>query len=283
MSDVELPNYPYDLEELKIIDRLLEKIPKYRKRIAVLRKEIDELARHVSDKGAFSNIVEIESLVCKAFYLDMENRPFNTTDAHTISRLKAEIAWHGTIKNRNIPCEICGENRTIDKCHIIPAKFGGLKMDENLLYLCPTHHRLFDRFMLSKHEWAIIDWDRKSEASKKYALKVIFDAQKKFWAKVESGENEKIALYDINEKPFIEYIANEIGKLFAPGKMIKRASIYMMLNKNIREASKKVLAGLIENKVIIQIKERGCNMLLLASPKFEVTPDIVLRIWQCIG
>lgn len=45
-------------------------------------------------------------------------------------------------------CEIC--NFTIcEQAHIIPARFNGPKRPSNLLQLCPNHHTLFDRNLLS--------------------------------------------------------------------------------------------------------------------------------------
>ena len=119
--------------------------------------EIEALVRQAVKAGAFHDIQKIDKLITKTFYIDCENRPFNSCDSDTIGRLLAEVTWHGNIKNRNVPCEICGENRSIDRCHIIPTKLGGSAMADNILFLCPTHHRLLDRFMLSKAEWTVIN------------------------------------------------------------------------------------------------------------------------------
>jgi hypothetical protein len=53
-------------------------------------------------------------------------------------------------------CEICGEDRAIDFCHIKPAEEGGLTAKENTLILCPTHHRLYDAGKLSPDEFTKI-------------------------------------------------------------------------------------------------------------------------------
>lgn len=45
-------------------------------------------------------------------------------------------------------CQICGEHRAVDYCHIVPASEGGPVSEDNCLVLCPTHHRLFDRDLL---------------------------------------------------------------------------------------------------------------------------------------
>jgi len=275
------PEYPYDLEELKQIERLLEKVPLYQAKIAELSEAIETLSRQAVRAGAFSDIHKIDKLITKAFYIDCENRPFNTCDSETISRLLAEVAWHGEIKNRNIPCEVCGENRSTDRCHIIPSRLGGTAEANNILILCPTHHRLLDRFMLSKAEWAVIDWERKSVPSQKYACSVTLEAHKEFWAKIEgNGEPEKIREYEVNEKVFIRHVIDEIGKLFIQGRPVKRSSVYEMLNPNIRDVSKKVIKHLIDHELIKQIKNGNHNMLILGSKRLEPSDEVVLRIWQ---
>jgi len=64
------------------------------------------------------------------------------------------------IKATGGKCAICEETRVIDIAHIIPRK--GRKMSrsdslDNLLGLCPTHHRLFDEDSLSEEEYSKIE------------------------------------------------------------------------------------------------------------------------------
>lgn len=49
-------------------------------------------------------------------------------------------------------CAICGFFRFIETCHIVPASRKGEYTRENILYLCPNHHRLFDERMLNAEE-----------------------------------------------------------------------------------------------------------------------------------
>lgn len=49
-------------------------------------------------------------------------------------------------------CEICGEDRALDYCHIKSAAKGGPIHAANCLVLCPTHHRVFDNQQLLPHE-----------------------------------------------------------------------------------------------------------------------------------
>jgi len=280
------PEYPYDLEELKQIERLLQKIPLYKKKIAELSKQIESFSRKAVKAGAYSNLLEIDQLITKAFYIDCENRPFNTIDSETISRLKAEIAWHGEIKNRNPPCEICGENRSVDSCHVIPSRLGGTAEGNNILCLCPTHHRLLDRFMLSKAEWVLINWERTSPPSQQYANTVILEAHKVFWAKIENGgEPEKIREYELDEKVFIRYIIETIVKLLVPGRPVNMKYIIPLLDQNIHAVSAKIIDKLVERKLLGRIRSRtdGHISLLLGRKGFEVTDELVLRIWQEIA
>jgi hypothetical protein len=50
------------------------------------------------------------------------------------------------------PCQICGFDRFTEGAHIIPASLGGPKTCENMLNLCPNHHKLFDRYLLTRQE-----------------------------------------------------------------------------------------------------------------------------------
>jgi transposase len=64
-------------------------------------------------------------------------------------------------------CEICKESRCVDLAHIKPNKLGGPMAKENILLLCPTHHRCFDQFTLTREEFALIR-DRVRAAEKAY-------------------------------------------------------------------------------------------------------------------
>ena len=41
-------------------------------------------------------------------------------------------------------CEICGFDRYLEKCHLIPRDLGGGKEIYNQVILCPNHHKLLD-------------------------------------------------------------------------------------------------------------------------------------------
>jgi hypothetical protein len=90
-------------------------------------------------------------------------------------------------KQRNIfkkkykPCEICGEKRITNYGHILPYSFGGPNDEKNYVYLCPTHHHLFDHNRLSEEEWQRLDFSKKLKASRDYVEKVKLPVLRKFW------------------------------------------------------------------------------------------------------
>lgn len=52
---------------------------------------------------------------------------------------------------RELPCTICGWNETIrDVHHIIPVSKGGKNELSNLITLCPNHHRMADKNLISE-------------------------------------------------------------------------------------------------------------------------------------
>jgi hypothetical protein len=53
-------------------------------------------------------------------------------------------------------CVICAFDRYVEYCHIIPARDGGTIHPDNILVLCPNHHSLFDRNLLTHEESAKI-------------------------------------------------------------------------------------------------------------------------------
>jgi len=79
------------------------------------------------------------------------------------------------------PCDICGEERITDYCHVLPRMMGGTSVPENIISLCPTHHFLFDSVRLSKEEWDKLDFSGKIPAAKAYAEKVVLGSLQRFW------------------------------------------------------------------------------------------------------
>jgi len=82
------------------------------------------------------------------------------------------------------PCQICGENRVINKSHIIPNELGGSNSDDNLIMLCANHHYLFDQAKLTQAEFSKLNLTGKSADSVEFFNKVRVAKQKKFWNSV---------------------------------------------------------------------------------------------------
>lgn len=49
-------------------------------------------------------------------------------------------------------CEICGFDRFLELAHIVPSRDGGTYKENNILFLCPNHHRLHDHGGITKDE-----------------------------------------------------------------------------------------------------------------------------------
>ena len=59
-------------------------------------------------------------------------------------------------KNKAPFCLICGEERAAEWAHLIPHSVGGPVAHWNLVPLCPTHHRCFDRSILTEAELSVL-------------------------------------------------------------------------------------------------------------------------------
>ena len=71
--------------------------------------------------------------------------------------------------DRGSHCQACKEHRHLDMAHIYENRTGGPFEKDNLLLLCPTHHRAFDRGTLTYDEFRFIkSWVRAAE--KKYGF-----------------------------------------------------------------------------------------------------------------
>jgi hypothetical protein len=157
----------------------------------------DRLSKLFVDHGMHTSglFVDVLNLFRNAYLRPGENRPFSQG---TYTRLIfGPMVNAETIKKQIVPCEVCGENRAIDACHIIPRRVKGTQKIDNVLLLCPTHHRLFDACMLSKEEWERIDWTRKSRKAQIYAAEVLKVAHESFWKKVEAGNCRKQTTWEI--------------------------------------------------------------------------------------
>ena len=97
---------------------------------------------------------EFETTHCKRqFCSGFCKRKYDTKHRQQfVERRKAERRGY----KKELPncCEICGFDRAIEYCHIVEITKGGLTNIDNIIVLCPNHHRLFDRNELTKEEFA---------------------------------------------------------------------------------------------------------------------------------
>lgn len=277
------PLVPHDHHELTHVPALLEKIPLYRQKIDELHVEVEKLAGKLSANSWENNHV-IQQLIFKSFFADLGNRAFRNIGNNDIDdmilRGKTNLIHEGIIKSRNLGCEVCEENRSTDRCHIIPRKIGGSWDVKNILVLCPTHHRLFDRYMLTRAEYAAINWNEKAKPSQEYADSVIFHAHEKFWARIEKEEHERIAEFDREAIPFVKYVIVEILGLFAEKKSLKRSSIYKAINPELREISKKIVACLVKENVLLKHESGADCYYIVSSLPAEKLDELSRRTWQ---
>jgi hypothetical protein len=77
---------------------------------------------------------------------------------------------------KKIGCEICGWNEsTTDLHHIIPVSEGGINELNNLINVCPNHHRMIHKNLISEDKINEIIKNR----SPIYYNDIIFDGKKK--------------------------------------------------------------------------------------------------------
>lgn len=127
-------------------------------------------------------IVELRNQI--SLLIDEIFRKIKVKEAHGIElnkHSKFKIGKSRTSLVMNKACEICGENRTINICHIIPREHGGHNNERNYIYLCPTHHFLFDQARLSSEEFSKILISDKPDDVVEYYNKIHHKRHQLFW------------------------------------------------------------------------------------------------------
>lgn len=81
--------------------------------------------------------------------------------AHRASKPKTSSFKDRCIQGRmkqlyGISCFLCDYSRYVEYAHIVPAKQGGTVHPDNIIPLCPNHHRLYDQDMLNSEELSIL-------------------------------------------------------------------------------------------------------------------------------
>jgi predicted restriction endonuclease len=99
------------------------------------------------------NPLKVQASAMKYLANNADVNRINKREFMRKNRVKATY-WKKSYKERfGSVCEICGESRAFDICHIIPVNQNGETVEWNILILCPTHHRLFDQRKLSDTEY----------------------------------------------------------------------------------------------------------------------------------
>lgn len=134
--------------------------------------EIDDLlSQHIENYKIHNKLVDIRNQ-CTDFISDslaeITALIKHKVDIQINSKKKKEFP----VKEYNKPCQICGEKRIINYCHIIPRSEGGDNDAGNILLLCPTHHFLFDHARLTKSEFNKISLSQMLDESKAYFISV---------------------------------------------------------------------------------------------------------------
>ncbi len=265
---------PNDIHELKFLPNLIDKIPLYIRKMNELEEKINSLSHKVVEKEPLFNYSAIKGLIYKAFFIDMENREYNRKIMENGEKGGFDfeyknVRWGEIISNRNTPCEICGENRSTDQCHIIPRKYGGTLNADNILILCPTHHRLLDRFMLSRAEYASIKWNLKSRPSQYYAETVTLVNHKKFWERIDKENYSSIPPYEEwkDEWTIYKYTLGEIMNCFSYQDMISKNIILKVLDENIKSVAKQLIKYLLKQQILV--KDTKGKFLILSNSDFD--------------
>jgi len=90
------------------------------------------------------------------------------------------------------PCQVCGESRAVQKCHVVPREHKG-GWEGNIIYLCPTHHFLFDHRGLSKAEVDKITLENINDHSREYFERVILEDHRMRWDRENLAQDRCIA------------------------------------------------------------------------------------------
>jgi hypothetical protein len=228
----ERPPGPTNKEVIYLINKIYE-----------IMKQCFYCKEHKSDIIENDIIEEIR----KTFAIPNNNLPFT----------KALYDRAPVIRDRlkqNIPCEICGENRVIDVCHIIPAELKGTRDEYNTVYLCPTHHRLFDRLMLTEDEWNKIDWSKKGKASTNYVYHILKPEIERFWENIHNNIYEKqsgnLVYFGISSKEkLLELYQNTILEIIKTKKEITLKEI-IEESRITKGMCLKCLNDMFNNKII---------------------------------
>lgn len=256
------PTVPHDSTEAQKLKLFLPRINEFREKFSLLQEKLYPLTQQLSRLHGRWHSEEIEDMIYRTFFRELEERPYQLGD---MSKIWASVKTAGVIRNRNLPCEICGENRRTEKCHIIPKALGGTTIEGNILILCPTHHSLLDSHMLSEAEWNRINWSRKREVSQLWAIKVLHVGHATFWQK-QSPSCALTALDFGNHKSFALELASQlVDFIHRKGGLLQR-EVYKHFDPNIRVYMRTILKALISAGIVRRESDKGTYRLFIDKP-----------------
>lgn len=146
---------------------------------------LDFMRKHHSDipvsiQNDINSLVGQVILICTEIYkANLLKLKYNLDIDMTSSVNNQDPA--GSYIQKYLPCEVCGNVRVANKCHIIPRNDGGNDDPDNILTLCANHHHLFDRYKLTETEWKAIKWDNRAPKIREYAYKVAYPRHQMYW------------------------------------------------------------------------------------------------------
>lgn len=153
----------------------------YKNRVFEVFSDYLDKARALSSDYRINNLfVDLRNEICQVIneiYKDLSIELKHNIKIKPGERKKLEPV----VSTSNQQCEICGERRTVNLCHIIPREHGGSGHEDNLIYLCPTHHFLFDQARLSKDEFDKINVSGKAKDSIDFFMKVYVACHQMYW------------------------------------------------------------------------------------------------------
>lgn len=119
--------------------------------------EVNEMLREGAEHYRINNkLVDIRGRCCDFLELCLFELTA-TFEHHKPIKGSVRSSFNRPLKPYGKPCQMCGERRAYNVCHVIPREIGGSRGNENVIYLCPTHHFLFDHARLSRKEFEKID------------------------------------------------------------------------------------------------------------------------------
>jgi len=140
----------------------------YQERISKLCDEYREKVKKFSSDNNINNLlVDLRNELRHVIDEIYQQLSIQVTHDIVIEPTKRKLLYNPSIPDEQA-CQICGEKRAVDRCHIIPREHGGDIDAGNMIYLCPMHHHLFDHCELSNDEFNKIVLKDKAEDSVEY-------------------------------------------------------------------------------------------------------------------